>query len=420
MAIETDALPRQVETRPPVDFGDPFMDRNANAALSSYRSTSADIAWLPDIAVGDDSQGDAAPNANGGDNLRQVLDSQMSGPENAERRERFLQDMQTFELRARSRGLSNEEINQTYGHIERLLSAGTDARIPHDQRIALASQVMRNAADPTGIRQNENTCGVTSLESLIYSRHPAAAARLVTDVATTGSYTGTNGTTVTLDAESLRPSDAVGTVNLSREGEARSFASQLFQVTAANVANRQEPNREHFVYAQLQPEGPKDTGEALYDTSVDPPEIIAHEPGATGHINGLIGTYESITGDTDVSGFMMNRAHIARRSSRADGFANAEELGQRLEQLDRAGRLPALMTVHATNRLFDVPGQSPPPEQDASEQNSGNNDRHYITVTGYDPATRTVFYDNNYGREEDRTQRGVPLDAFYDATLNPR
>ncbi|MCC7531050.1 MAG: hypothetical protein IT342_21200 [Candidatus Melainabacteria bacterium] len=148
--------------------------------------------------------------------------SEFASPQMAGRGERFLQDMDRFNERARTSGLSAQEVSETYRHIERILQAGPASRLSRGLRLALASQIMHNAAEPTEIRQNENTCSVASLEVRLYTRQPSAAAALVADVDTRGAYTGSDGTVVTLDAQSLTPS-RVGTVALSRGSESKKF-----------------------------------------------------------------------------------------------------------------------------------------------------------------------------------------------------
>lgn len=338
--------------------------------------------------------------------LRDRVNDQYSTPEMEGRRQRFLSDINRFNERARTSGLSTTEVSDTFEQVSRILSAPDSAHLNVETRLALASQVMHNAAVPFEIRQNMNTCNVTSLEVGTYSRQPSAAARLVADVATTGSFTGHDGTRVTLDSESLTPS-VLGTINLNDESNNRSFASQIFQVTAANIANVRESDRGNFLYVQRQPQFNKDTGEALINT--DTGEVVANEPGAAGYVNGLIGASESITGGTNDSRFfLMNREQFARRSANANFFDNMDQLGERLDQMSRDGQLPATIAVHADNNLFPRRNNAIPDDLFA--------DGHYITITGYDPRTRTVRYDDQYEAAADHNSQGVPLETLYEAT----
>lgn len=388
------------------DLPPPAWNRDSSrlAARGSERSNTSDATRIHQDAAESNTANDLV---NTRESLLREVDERYNTPELNARHDRFRNDMATFEQRARERGLSSQEISNTYHQISRILNASDTggSNLPADQRLAVASQVMHNAATPSDIRQNQNTCNVTSLETRLYSRNPAAAARLVADVATTGSFTGTDGTTVTLDPESMQPSQ-VGTDNFEQESERRSLASQLFQVTAANIANRQDTSRGTFQYFQRQPAN-KESGEQLLDLSTNPPQVIGDEPGMAGHINGLIGVEQSITGDTNAGSFLYG-GNMGRRSSRGFQINSADALGERLQTLNESGQLPAVVFVHADAAMFNPRNDRQPDDL--------NGDGHFVTVTGYDPATRTVRYDDQYGREDDHNDTGIPLEQFYNST----
>lgn len=351
---------------------------------------------------------------------RQVADS-YSTPELRARGERFSRDMDAFTERARASGMREGEVAETFRQVSRILDAGTDARLPRAERLALASQVMHNAAHPTEIRQNENTCNVTSLEVRTYMRQPSAAAALVADVATRGSFSGHDGTTVRLDNRSLTPS-VLGTTEFDQEPSRRNFASQLFQVTAANIANILDRDFRSMRYEQRNPQSRGDFGEALVDVRTG--RVIEREPGAAGRPNGLIAANESITGRRDeADAFIVNQERHGRTSSRAATFTSADNLGQTLERLASAGRMPAVVFVHANSELLTQPtnGETLRTNRETLRQHAEVpdnifNDGHFVTITGYDPVTRTVRYDDQYGPESDRNDRPVGLDTFYRAT----
>lgn len=338
--------------------------------------------------------------------LRRRIALDYASPAMRERGERLGRDMDAFAQRARANGISDGEVSETFRHVARILEAGPNARLSRDERLVLASQVMHNAAFPTEIRQNENTCSVTALEVRTYMQHPSAAAALVADVAARGSFTGHDGTVIRLDGRSLTPS-ALGTTDLSRESQSRSFASQLFQVTAANIANLNDPDFRSLRYEQRPPTRDGDFGEALVDSRTG--RVFGHEPGAAGRPNGLIAASESITGRSgEGAAFLVNLERQGRTATRAGAFRNAEELGQRLEALTREGRMPAVIFVHANSDLFARSSNAVP--------RNLFNDGHFVTITGYDPVSRTIRYDDQYGPESDRNDRPVSLQNFYNAT----
>lgn len=353
--------------------------------------------------------------------LRRQVSESYSTPELRARGERFSRDMDLFTERARASGMSEREVSETFRQVSRILDAGSDARLPHTDRLALASQVMHNAAHPMEIRQNENTCNVTSLEVRTYMRQPSAAAALVADVATRGSFSGHDGTTVRLDNRSLTPS-VLGTTELEQEPSRRNFASQLFQVTAANIANILDPDFRSMRYEQRPPRSVGDFGEALVDVRTG--QVVEREPGAAGRPNGLIAANESITGRRDeADAFIVNQERYGRTASRAATFTSADDLGQTLERLASSGRMPAVVFVHANSELLTQPtrGETRPADRETLRQRAevpANifNDGHFVTITGYDPITRTVRYDDQYGPESDRNDRPVSLDTFYRAT----
>lgn len=338
--------------------------------------------------------------------LRRRIASDYASPAMRERGERLSRDMDAFAERARANRLSDGEVSETFRHVARILDAGPNARLSRDERLVLASQVIHNAAFPTEIRQNENTCGVTALEVRTYIQHPSAAAALVADVAARGSFTGHDGTVILLDGRSLTPS-VVGTTDLSRESQSRSFASQLFQVTAANIANLNDPDFRSLRYEQRPPARDGDFGEALVDSRTG--RVFSHEPGAAGRPNGLIAASESITGRSgEGAAFLVNLERQGRTATRSGAFRNADELGQRLEALTRDGRMPAVIFVHANSDLFARSPNAVPRDL--------FNDGHFVTITGYDPVSRTIRYDDQYGPESDRNDRPVSLQNFYNAT----
>ncbi|HEY9755984.1 MAG TPA: hypothetical protein V6C97_12530 [Oculatellaceae cyanobacterium] len=167
-----------------------------------------------------------------------------------------------FENRADKDGLSPKEVADTYKQAERLLEAKDDQLLPEEQRQRLAAEVILHAAHPNEIDQGYyNTCNVTCLEKLIYSKHPSDAAKLVADVALTGQYRAKDGTVVNLEPtphnDSKKYPPALGT---------RDHASEIFQVTAVNIHYQQTNSRIRYEQMELpQPANP--TGERLMDYS---------------------------------------------------------------------------------------------------------------------------------------------------------
>ncbi|MBX9721399.1 MAG: hypothetical protein K2X81_08400, partial [Candidatus Obscuribacterales bacterium] len=116
--------------------------------------------------------------------------------------QQFASDVAQFERRAQEQNLSPEQVRETMAQVTRLLeSRGQQGQGVQSerQRIRLAEQIMAKAAEPTSSDQGQNqTCNVTTIENRLYTREPAIAARLVADLALTGSHTTVDGTTIRL------------------------------------------------------------------------------------------------------------------------------------------------------------------------------------------------------------------------------
>lgn len=183
-------------------------------------------------------------------------------------RKQFLDDIDHFEANFAQRSSRSatgklREMADTYTQLSRLLSADSDvlAQYPQCQlkegetpwRVRVAEQIIHQAAEPFTISQGKMAvCTAASLEVREYYREPAAVARLVTDVLLTGNYKATAGGTnvdLTKCPDNLIPDPFSKQFSVEKEvkGEkiyvwdvpyldARSFASQLFEVTAINLA----------------------------------------------------------------------------------------------------------------------------------------------------------------------------------------
>jgi len=222
---------------------------------------------------------------------------------------KFSQREKDLEARYEKQGMKPEEAQKkaeqemakTYQEIGRLMDAPDNPKLPNikeKDRIQLAEQVMHQAADPTDVSQGTyNTCNVATIESRTYDRNPSEAARLVTDIVTTGKYT-TNGTPPTT-VEVGKDFDPGSLDKLGQSKDAhtpgsnhRSYASQIFEVTAVNIhyakenAKTDPPGKIRYEQHKPGPDiGPdSDNGERLYDYSMNDPKT--HKPPAEVPIGG--------------------------------------------------------------------------------------------------------------------------------------
>lgn len=198
------------------------------------------------------------------DELKRLADTAISRPNE---QKQFTTDMDNFEKNFSARGHmgameKQREMANTYVQLSRLLSADSDvlARYPECKqqpgetpwRVQVAEQLVHQVAEPFTISQGTLAiCATASLQVREHYREPAAVTRLVTEVMLTGKYESTYGG-IKLDLTAC-PNNLIPDLFAKRftvendiknvpihEWKAdyfgsRSFASQLFDVTALNL-----------------------------------------------------------------------------------------------------------------------------------------------------------------------------------------
>jgi hypothetical protein len=166
-----------------------------------------------------------------------------------------------------NKNLSESEFNRTLAQVARLFNHRQTHPLSMELRLRLAQQILEQVANPNLVFQgNHGTCNVAAgAEIYTYYANPSQAAKLVVDIATTGRYSAADGTEVSID------NHPHGTSFLqSLPPGSRSYASELFQVTAANLfwekANlflKKSKIDAEFKYVQNAETATKD-GEGLY------------------------------------------------------------------------------------------------------------------------------------------------------------
>ncbi len=144
----------------------------------------------------------------------------------------------------RRRGVSDTQIDQTTRNVLGLLEDGRDPRLD-TARLRTVSDLFRKAgfqmalqaADPTSINQAHHpTCALASLEVISYYRYPELATSLVQQVLRTGKFIAADGTVIRIDPFSLAAEfGAIDYSHANHYSNQRSYASQVFQTTAANL-----------------------------------------------------------------------------------------------------------------------------------------------------------------------------------------
>jgi len=328
--------------------------------------------------------------------VSQLAESKIKDPDQLAK---FRADMDRFESRLASRDLGSLETDLAYREIERLLVAEGDKPLSAERRLQLAQQVMSQLATPTSIDQGyHNTCNVTAVEARTYTRHPALAAQLVADVALTGEYHAQDGTVVKVSPESLQP-DREAQRNPPAYGE-RSFASQLFQVTAINIHwakyNALWTPPSQLRYEQRTPDptaNPPDTGERLVDYSKDPPKLNANEP----HLydSAIVKLSCAITGESEHDDiFLVHQEKELGSRSGLTLIASEADLEKRLGKVATDGNLPIIVSVNTRFEPFR--------SDSAKGRPGGTGGAHVVTITQYYPGPPArVGIDNQWGEKAD-------------------
>ncbi len=366
--------------------------------------------------------------------LEQLADYHLGNPDQKARLSEFAR---SFEQRAMARGLPPEEVALTYHHINRLINAGAEAPLSKAERVRLAEQLLQQAANPNSIDQGlNNSCNVTTVENRIFHRSPSEAVRLVTDVATTGKYTTNVGTVIDMgripgalkpDGEAMlsysRAFDPFSHQDIRLDGR-RTWASQIFQTTAANVHWVNSPEfklnpGDMVVYEKPfgAVPGSKDTGERLYKyTMTAEGKLEKIELQQSPHISDyeLTSVHAQITGRNDQSFVIRGPDHGGQWfPGEAVQVKSAQELQEQLLRMHNQSDFPAILMVDARREPFRQFISNP----DAG----GGGGLHVINVQGllHDPKTGQYYveFTNQWGSQANRMGReAIPLEELFEAT----
>lgn len=326
--------------------------------------------------------------------------------------DRAQQDMKAFEKRAAEQQppMSPEEVIKTYDQVSKLLESKGDVPVKQSDRAMLAEQVLHQSAHPNEVRQGyHGTCNVTTVESRMYTRNPSEAARVVTEAATTGQVTMSDGRVVQVPPGSLQP-DFQGKNNPPPDNS-RSFASQVFQVAAVNDyydrVNRSTTPPGQLTYEQVTPTGPTDTGERVFNNATSPKTPANDAAGnpisppgiPTGELQNIS---NDITGKNEKDFVFINGQFGDKNTVRV---TSEEDMGKALEQAKKDGKMPVIVWVDAQNEPFFT--------DSGAGTNGGAGGAHVVTITDYDPVTKQVQVDNQWSQSADHS---VSLHDMYAAT----
>jgi hypothetical protein len=315
------------------------------------------------------------------------------------------------------------------------MTAGAEAPIPHSQRVRLAEQIMEQASSPTAIDQGYNsTCNVATVEGRIFSRQPSEAARLITDVATTGKYISADGKIVDLgrvpgaldpDGESLaslnRPFDPLYREDIKVNGR-RTYASQILETTAVNLkwanASTATPG-DVILYEKHFSAVPNDTGERLVKYRANPDGTITRqELGKAPDIRDyeLMEIHNQITGGTDKNFVIRGPGYTKAPPETVLQVHSEADLADVLEKMANEKQFPAIIMV-------DV--HHPPFNRFMGDPNAGGNGGlHVVNIQGFYKTAEgkmMVEFSNQWGVESHHMgTNAVPVETLFEATKPPR
>lgn len=322
---------------------------------------------------------------------------------NAEQLNAFKANEARFEGRVEARGLPREVVSDTYKHLGRLLEDVPGAPTSLEERTLVVQQLMEHLAEPTGVDQGTHgTCGYTALQARLLTRNPVAPVKLIADVATTGKYVLTDGSSVSIDPVSLHPDPEARLFPLQEDR--RSYASQLFQVTAVNIRYRNEQ-----CFYRQNPTTSRErgiTGDELVDRTTG-----QTTPGAGGGVtlHQLSEVNRLIAGPKNDVSFLS--ALSQKSPPDIEHVASEGELHATLERLKSQKAFPVIIDINDHVEPFgtDWRVRHPGRKQDGAGW-------HIVSITDYDPTNRTASVDNQWGNKYDHPH--LKLHSLYGAMSN--
>ncbi len=360
---------------------------------------------------------------------------------------KFNVDMARFEDRATKRNLANAAVIETYKQISRLLEAPVPGfgdrglRAPVNKRLQLAQELLAQSAEPKTVCQGTFSRGsLAAIEHHVYLADPAKICRLVVDIALTGKFTATDGTSHTMSPESLEPQSQPNTV----EDGLRSFATQLFQVAIANLAHEsvglrntpqtQEGADKKYSIEPLDRLLEQDNGERLYDKVNGKWELTGESPGldddktigcyllvmARGGetykaVNSTAEMMKWLPGRTGVGVMIGHEDHIFGFGKLLDTISSERDLMYKISDISKSNRLPVFIRVHTGNEPFL--------SESGNQTAGGAGNWHVLAITSYEPSAdgkpASVTIDNPWRARAEQRSATLTLPELHKSTTLP-
>jgi LysM repeat protein len=351
------------------------------------------------------------------DRQKLIKDAEEKYKNDPDKLKEFEGNMKALEDRAGKDGLSPQEVQKTYQQVDRLLEAKGEQPTSTEQRQHLAEQVMKQAGHPYDISQGQHgTCAINNgVEVRTYTKNPSEAAKLVTDVATTGEYRTKDGHTIKIDPTPHGESTWYPTPDGSR-----THASEIFQLTAANIRLDEQNRQGWFFHSKLHyehydaPPGSGRHDEAIMDHSTDPPTYVGDDPGFTTANDGkLRDIYQSITGVHDTGTVIGRDTYLQDTSDSVKRFHTEQEMNDYLAQAKKDGKFPIAVAIDTTSEPFWT--------DSGNGTAGGSGGGHIVSITDYHPGNPpTVEVENSWGsRSEHLGNNAISAHDLFNAMDAP-
>ncbi|CAN5504338.1 hypothetical protein BH11CYA1_BH11CYA1_44990 [soil metagenome] len=340
--------------------------------------------------------------------------------------EKLKRDMQTFETRAKRDGLSSDEVARTYRDLASILELKGNIPLSQRERVRLVNGAMATAAEPTSNDQGQyKTCQIATIENRLYAKEPSVVTDILAQVASQGRFTTKDGTSVTMEETNLRAhGDAA--FNTKSGSPMRTYSSQIFQTAAISGFHSQENLRKmppgDVHYYQKQATGPNDTGELLVDYSHGQAQELDKGPGMASYMNSMIRINEQLTKKWQPEMFIINKSvqEIESEHSLASDVSSVEDFAAKLKTLRETEKGPLFATLFVRTTSDPLVGTlRHNPLSGPLVPEKILDDGHVVNIVDYDPKTRLVKVDGQWGNSRDFIEKPMTIEQAYAATQSP-